>query len=457
MGGGEEEGDDASSTNATLPGGTRQEPTRVYNSAMSHAHPLLDELAWRGLLFQHTDGLAEHLAAGQVTAYCGFDPTADSLHVGNLVPVMGLVHLQRAGHRPIALVGGGTGMIGDPSGKSAERSLQSLEVIEANARSIGAQLERFMDFSGPAAARMANNVDWLGSLGLLEFLRTTGKHFTVNYMLAKDSVKSRLEDGISYTEFTYMLLQAHDYAELHRRLGVTLQVGGSDQWGNMTAGLELIRRTEGKESHVLTFPLVTTASGQKFGKSEAGAVYLDPARTSPYKFYQFWLGADDRDVGRWLRYFTFLTRDEITALDEATSARPEAREAQRALAADMTIRVHGESVLRTVESISQVLFGKGDPQSLSAETLAAMAAEVPFAEVDAPADDAGVDALDLIVATGLAKSRGDAKRLVEQGGVTVNGRKASMADRVTPREQWLAGAYLLVKKGSRDWALARVR
>jgi tyrosyl-tRNA synthetase len=424
---------------------------------MALAHPLLDDLAWRGLLHQHTDGLAAHLAAGPVSAYCGFDPTAPSLHVGNLVPVMGLVHLQRAGHRPIALVGGGTCMIGDPSGKSAERSLLTLDVVEENARGIAAQLARFLDFDGPSAARMANNADWLGPLGLLEFLRTTGKHFTVNYMLAKDSVKSRLEGGISYTEFTYMLLQAHDYAELHRRHGVTLQVGGSDQWGNMTAGLELLRRTTGADAHVLTFPLVTTATGQKFGKSEAGAVYLDPARTSPYRFYQFWLAADDRDVGRWLRFFTFLSRDEITALDEATTTRPEARQAQRALAADLTTRVHGADVLHTVDAISRVLFGKGDPRELSATTLAAMADEVPFAEVDAPADAAGVDALDLVVATGLVKSRGEAKRLVEQGGVAVNGRKVGLNDRLVASEGWLAGRHLLVKKGSRDWGLVRVR
>ncbi len=424
---------------------------------MSHTTALLDELAWRDLLFQHTDGLAAHLAAAPATAYCGFDPTAPSLHVGNLVPVMALMHLQRAGHRPIALVGGGTGMIGDPSGKNSERSLQSLEVIEDNARSIGAQLERFLDFTGPHAARMANNVDWLGPLGLLDFLRTTGKHFTVNYMLAKDSVKSRLDAGISYTEFTYMLLQAHDYAELHQRHGVTLQLGGSDQWGNMTAGLELIRRTVGAEAHVLTCPLVTTASGQKFGKSEAGAVYLDPERTSPYRFYQFWLGADDRDVTRWLRYFTLLSREDIAALDDATASRPEQREAQRTLAADVTIRVHGADVLRTVEEISQVLFGKGDPRALTEPTLRAMSGEVPFAEVDAPADGTGVDALDLAVATGLAKSRGDAKRLVEQGGVSVNGRKMSMADRTVSTDAWLAGRHLLVKKGSRDWGLVRVR
>jgi len=254
-----------------------------------------------------------------------------------------------------------------------------------------------------------------------------------------------------------MLLQAHDYAELHQRLGVTLQIGGSDQWGNMTAGLELIRRTSGDEAHVFTCPLVTTASGQKFGKSEAGAVYLDPARTSPYKFYQFWLGADDRDAGSWLRLFTLLSRQEILALDEATATRAQDRQAQRALAADMTTRVHGDEVLRTVESISQVLFGKGDPRELGEATLRAMADEVPFAEIDAPEDGAGVDALDLVVHTGLAKSRGDAKRLVEQGGVSVNGAKVSMAERLVSRDAWLAGRHVLVKKGARDWGLVRVR
>ncbi len=424
---------------------------------MSQHTALLDELTWRELLFQHTDGLAAHLAQGPTAAYCGFDPTAPSLHVGNLVPVMGLVHLQRSGHKPVALVGGGTGMIGDPSGKNSERTLQSLDVIEENARLIGAQLERFLDFTGPTAARMSNNAEWLGSIGLLDFLRTTGKHFTVNYMLAKDSVKSRLEAGISYTEFTYMLLQAHDYAELHARYGVTLQIGGSDQWGNMTAGLELLRRTVGAEAHVMTCPLVTTASGQKFGKSEAGAVYLDAERTSPYRFYQFWLGADDRDVTRWLRFFTLLSREEIAQLDEATTSRPEQREAQRLLAADVTARVHGAAVLQTVDAISQVLFGKGDPRDLSDSILREMSREVPFAEVDAPSDGAGVDALDLVVATGLAKSRGDAKRLVEQGGVSVNGQRMSMGERTMASDAWLAGRHLLVKKGSRDWGLVRVR
>lgn len=418
---------------------------------------LLEELSWRALLAQHTDGLAAHLAAAPTGVYCGFDPTAPSLHVGNLVPVMGLVHLQRAGHRPVALVGGATGMVGDPSGKSAERTLQSLEVIARNAELIGAQLERFLDFDGPNAALLANNADWLGPLGLLEFLRTTGKHFTVNYMLAKDSVKSRLEGGISYTEFTYMLLQAHDFAELHRRHGVTLQVGGSDQWGNMTAGLELIRRTSGDSAHVLTFPLVTTASGQKFGKSEAGAVYLDPSLTSPYRFYQFWLAADDRDVGRWLRFFTLLPHEAIEALDAATEARPEAREAQRALAADMTARVHGAETVATVEEISRVLFAKGDPRALSEATLVAMAQEVPFAEVASLEGQEAVDALDLLVATSLVDSRGKARKLAEQGGLSVNGQKISFDERIVPSEAWLAGRHLLVKKGSRDWGLVRVR
>jgi tyrosyl-tRNA synthetase len=426
---------------------------------MSHSSAssaLLDELAWRDLLSQHTDGFAAHLALGPTSAYCGFDPTAPSLHVGNLVPVMGLVHLQRAGHRPVALVGGATGMVGDPSGKSAERSLQSLEIIADNARAIGAQLERFLDFSGAHAARMANNADWLGPLGLLDFLRTTGKHFTVNYMLAKDSVKSRLDSGISFTEFSYMLLQAHDFAELHRRLGVTVQVGGSDQWGNMTAGLELIRRTSGADAHVLTFPLITTASGQKFGKSEAGAVYLDAERTSPYQFYQFWLGADDRDVVRWLKYFTFLSRDDIASLGESLTAHPEQREAQRTLARDITARVHSAEAVGTVESISQVLFGKGDPRDLSVETLQAMTREIPCADVPAPTDSTGIDALDLLEATALAASRGAAKRLVEQGGVSVNGQKVTMADRIIPAERWLAGRHLLIKKGSRDWGIVRI-
>src|ERR1700687_1706982 len=296
---------------------------------------LLDELSWRGMVYQHTDGLADALATGEVSAYVGFDPTAPSLHLGHLVPVMGLAHLQRAGHRPIALVGGGTGMIGDPSGKTSERQLVSEEEIKKNCRSIEKQLERFLDFSGPKAARMRDNAAWLRPLKALEFMRGAGKHFTVNYMLAKDSVQSRIEGGISFTEFSYMLLQAYDFLELNRREGVTLQMGGSDQWGNITAGLELIRRVEGKTAHALTMPLVTTASGSKFGKTEAGAVWLDATRTSPYKFYQYWINVDDRDAAKYLRLFTLMPRAEIEALERLLASAPEKREGQHARARDL--------------------------------------------------------------------------------------------------------------------------
>ena len=309
------------------------------------SHPLLDELQWRGLVYQHTDGLADALHAGVISGYVGFDPTAPSLHVGNLVPVMGLVHLQRHGHRPVVLVGGGTGLIGDPSGRSTERPLASRDVVAANATAILGQLERFMDFEGPRGAITRDNADWLTTLGALEFMRDVGKHFTVNYMLQKESVKARLEGGISYTEFSYMLLQAYDFLELWRRDGVTLQLGGSDQWGNITAGIELIHRAEGTEAqgHALTLPLVTTASGARFGKSEAGAIWLDADRTSPYQFYQYWINADDRDVGRYLRFFTLLSQREIEELDQAVADHPDQRVAQRALARGMTTRVHGEA------------------------------------------------------------------------------------------------------------------
>ncbi|HEY0969620.1 MAG TPA: tyrosine--tRNA ligase, partial [Gemmatimonadales bacterium] len=312
------------------------------HSAGTMSDPLIEDLTWRGALYQHTDGLAEFLSRGTVTGYCGFDPTGSSLHVGHLLPVMGLVRLQQHGHRPLALVGGGTGLIGDPSGRSSERAMITPEEVEANVAGIRGQLERFLDFSGPRAAVMRDNAEWLRSLGAIDLMRDVGRHFTVNYMLAKESVRSRMETGISYTEFSYMLLQAYDFLELHRREGVALQIGGSDQWGNMTAGMELIRRTVGGEAHVLTFPLLTKSDGTKFGKSAGGAVWLDAERTSPYQFYQFWINADDADVGRLLRLFTFLSREEIEALDRATAEHPERREAQQALARDVTTRAHGE-------------------------------------------------------------------------------------------------------------------
>src|SRR3954447_840733 len=336
---------------------------------------LLDELRWRDLLFQHTEHVGKALESGTVTGYVGFDPTAPSLHVGNLVPVMGLAHLQRAGHKPVALVGGGTGMIGDPSGKATERPLASIDEIESNAKAMAKQLERFLDFSGPRAARMRDNATWLKPLKAVEFIRDVGKHFTVNYMLAKDSVQSRIEGGISFTEFSYMLLQAYDFLELNRREGVTLQMGGSDQWGNITAGLELIRRVEGRTAHALTLPLVTTASGTKFGKTEAGAVWLDPARTSPYKFYQYWINVDDRDTSKYLRLFTLLPRKEIEALDETITTAPEKRAAQQALSRDVTARVHSEEAARVAEEVSRVLFGKADPTTLSEPVLKALSQE----------------------------------------------------------------------------------
>ena len=428
---------------------------------------LLHELTWRGLLFQHTEGLPALLEAGVRSGYAGFDPTARSLHVGNLVPVMGLVHLQRFGHRPIALVGGGTGLIGDPSGKSAERQLNAADIVDDNARAIQRQLERFLDFSGECAARLRNNADWLLGLNAITFLRDIGKHFTVNYMVAKESVRSRLESGISYTEFSYMLLQAYDYLELYRREGVTLQLGGSDQWGNITAGIELIRRIEGAEAHGLTLPLVTTTAGAKFGKTEAGPVWLDPKLTSPYRFYQFWINTDDRDVGRHLRTFTLLGREQIEALDRATAERPERRDAQHALARDVTTRVHGPEAAQIAAEVSALLFGGADPASLSGAALEALGAEVPFAEVPASlaagtngttGDGASsrVDVLELLVAAKLVTSKGAGRRVLEQGGVYVNGRRITAAERQLGPEQFLHGRHVLLRKGAREYALVRV-
>ena len=416
---------------------------------MQDSTPLLDELAWRGLLQQHTEGLAEALSSRPVSVYCGFDPTASSMHVGNLVPVMGLMHLQRAGHKPFAVVGGGTGLIGDPSGKTAERQLNTVEIVEENSRALKAQLERFLDFTGPAAAEMRNNADWLRPLGAIEFMRDIGKHFTVNYMLQKESVQQRMESGISYTEFSYMLLQAYDYRELFRRDGVTLQVGGSDQWGNITAGLELIRRTEGGEAHALTFPLVTNASGTKFGKTESGNVWLDQERTSPYQFYQFWVNVDDRDAVRYLRFFTLLSRQEIEDLDREIAERPQKRAAQHALADEVTGRVHGAAVARIAADVSKLLFAKGDPSSLSIEAVEALSREVPFIEI--PRLDNVVDGL---VALGLAASKGAARRLVEQGGASVNGRRAAGVS--DPLGDPLHGSFYLFRKGAKDYGLIKV-
>jgi tyrosyl-tRNA synthetase len=393
-----------------------------------------------------------------VSGYVGFDPSAPSLHVGNLVPVMGLVHLQRHGHRPVFLAGGGTGMIGDPSGKSMERPLLSRDEIADNTARIRSQLERFVEPGGRNGALVRNNADWLVPLNAIEFMRDVGKHFTVNYMMQKESVKARLESGLSYTEFSYMLLQAYDYLQLHKRDGVTLQLGGSDQWGNITAGIELIRRTASAEAHALTFQLLTTAAGTKFGKTEAGAVWLDPDRTSPYRFYQFWFNTDDRDVAQMLRFFTLLDRDRIEALDRATREHPEAREAQRTLARDVTERVHGAAALNGAEEVSQLLFGKGDPRSLSEGAMHLLEQEIPAFDLNG---GTGFDTQDVINAVSgegeaLFKSRSEARRALEQGGVYLNGERLGAERTAVEKSQLLHGKYLLVRKGARNYGLVRV-
>jgi tyrosyl-tRNA synthetase len=421
-------------------------------------HSFIDELRWRGMVHQQTDGLSEALTRGTLSAYVGFDPSAASLHVGNLIPVMGLVHLQRHGHRPVFLAGGGTGMIGDPSGKSSERPLLSPAEIAENTRQIRGQLERFVDTSGRTGAILRDNAEWLAPLKAIEFLRDVGKHFTVNYMTQKESVKTRLDAGMSYTEFSYMLLQSYDYLQLYKREGVTLQMGGSDQWGNITAGIELIRRAEGAEAHALTFPLLTTASGTKFGKTEAGAVWLDPNRTSPYRFYQFWINTDDRDVGQMLRYFALLDRKTIESLDAAVREHPESREAQRALAADVTARVHGEAALKAAEEVSQLLFAKRDPTSLSRDALELLEREIPTFQLH-PGDALDTQVIVEAVSVGkdaLFKSKSEARRALEQGGLYVNGGRLAAERAAFGDEQLLHGRYLLVRKGARTYGLVRV-
>ncbi len=414
----------------------------------------LSELKWRGLLYQQTEGAEAHLSAGPVAGYCGFDPTADSLHVGNLVAIMGLVHLQQAGHRPVALVGGGTGMIGDPSGKANERQLLTVEEIDANTASIRAQLERFLDFSGEYAARMVDNGEWLRELKAIEFMRDVGKHFTVNLMMQKDSVKSRLDIGISYTEFSYMLLQAYDFLELNRRYGVTLQVGGSDQWGNITAGTELIRRTLQKEAHGVTLPLVTTAGGSKFGKSEAGAVWLDASRTSPYQFYQFWVNADDDDAVKYLRMFTLLGRDEIDVLTAALAAAPHERAAQRRLAADVTARVHGATAAGLAEQVSRVIFDKRvNARELSVEVFETLAAELPH--VLTRRTDSGVNIVEALEQA-FALSRTAARKLIQQGAVHVNGHKLAAEAQTVDVVDAVHGRWFLLRKGGRDVAVVEL-
>lgn len=413
---------------------------------------LLAELEWRGFVHHATQGIGAHLAADRRTVYCGFDPTAPSLQLGNLIPIMLLRHLQRAGHKPLALMGGGTGLIGDPSGKRSERPLLSKEQIRENLQRQRDQMSRLLDFdSRDTRAEVVNNADWLVKEPLVDFLRDVGKHFSVNVMLQKESVKARLDTGISYTEFSYMLLQAYDFLHLFRAKRCTIQVGGSDQWGNITAGIDLIRRVESGEAHGLVAPLVTTASGAKFGKTEAGAIYLDPALTSPYKFYQFWYNVDDRDVESYLKLFSLKSRDEVKELLHRAKQDPARREAQRALAAEVTERVHGEAA-RSATVASEILFGEFDPRNASGRVFEALAQEVPNAQV--PSRDS-LTLVDAVVRAGLAKSKSEARRSIEQGGIYLNQQRVKEVDRRIEPGDWLADGNLLLRKGKKDYALLR--
>jgi len=422
---------------------------------------IISELTWRGLINQTTDdeNLAQWLLEKPRTLYVGFDPTADSLHVGHLVALMVLRRFQQAGHRPIALVGGATGMIGDPSGKSEERKLLSVETLRANISGMERQLRRFLDFSpGPTSALLVNNYDWMGKFGYLEFLRDVGKHFPVNVMLTKDSVKSRLErtdSGLSYTEFSYMLLQAYDFVHLYQATGCELQAGGSDQWGNITAGIDLGRRMLGVQLHGVTCPLLTKSDGTKMGKTESGALWLSPDKTSPYQFYQYWINVDDADVGKCLKFFTDLTREELEALLAEHAADPGKRTAQRRLATELTRLVHGEEGVETAVRATEIFFG-AEIRQLSDAQLGQIFADVPSKTLprDRLSGD-GLPVIDALVEAGLSKSKGDARRLIGQGGAYVNNRRIDNLDcRLSPAD--LASETVMVlRAGKKNYALLR--
>ena len=429
---------------------------------------VFDEFEWRGLVYDATPGLRELLGQEKLTAYIGFDPTAASLHVGSLVPILGLARLQRLGHSPIAIAGGGTGMIGDPSGKTQERQLLSKEKIEENLQGIKAQLARFLDFEAREnPARIVNNADWLAVIPMVDFLRDVGKYFTVNAMMAKESVKRRLEseDGISFTELSYMLLQAYDFLVLYDRFGCRLQMGGSDQWGNILAGADLIRRLRGegtpefggqkKLAHGLVFPLVTTSSGVKFGKTEAGTVWLDPALTSPFRFYQFWINTDDRDVLTYLKLFTWLTREEIAELEEKVRTAPQEREAQRRLAREVTRMVHGEDALAKAERASAVLFG-AEVSALEPREVRDIFADVPSTEIPKAQLQEGLSLVDLLVSAGLAPSKGEARRAIQGGGIYLNNVRVSDEKKAVTPDDTIGGELIVLRKGRKEYRLVRV-
>jgi len=423
------------------------------------ADELLDDLQWRGLIALSTDlgALREALDAGQVTYYVGFDPTSPSLHHGHLVQVLTARRLQQAGHRPLALVGGSTGLIGDPR-PTSERTLNTKETVASWVEAIRAQIEPFLSFEGDNAAVMVNNLDWTAPMSAIDFLRDVGKHFRVNKMITKDAVSARLhsEQGISYTEFSYQLLQGLDFLELHRRHGCVLQFGGSDQWGNLTAGLDLIHRVENAPVHAFATPLLTRADGTKFSASEGAALWLDPALTSPYAFYQFWLNTDDRDVVTYLKVLSFRSRAEIEELEKAVADRPQAREAQRALAEELTALVHGESERDAVVAASQALFGRGELAGLDGGTLAASLAELPLAEVTLGPDQQPL-LVDLFAATGLAPSKSAARRAVAEGGAYLNNVRVESEDATLGSADLLAGEWAVLRRGKRSLAAVRVR
>jgi tyrosyl-tRNA synthetase len=422
---------------------------------MTTVSDILDELQWRGLVAQTTDesALRRALADGPITVYCGFDPTAPSLHIGNLVQLITLRHLQRAGHRVLCLVGGSTGLIGDPKSTS-ERDMHDPEVVADWVKRIQQQVQPFLDFEGENAAVMVNNLDWTAPMTALEFLRDVGKHFRVNHMIKKDAISARLntEQGISYTEFSYQLLQGLDYLHLFREFGCTLQTGGADQWGNLTAGADLIHRVEGRHVHLLTTPLVTKADGSKFGKTESGTVWLDPDMMSPYAFYQFWINAEDASVISYLRVFTDKGPDEIDALERSLAEKPFLREAQRALAAAVTTLVHGPAHTAAVQAASEALFGKGDVHALDARTLTDATAELPGGEVSV-----GTTLTDALVAVGLVDSRNAARRAIGDGGASLNNVKITDAEAVLGESDFLHGQVALLRRGRKTLAAGRRR
>jgi tyrosyl-tRNA synthetase len=419
----------------------------------------VEELQWRGLLSDATPGADAAMRSAPVVGYIGFDPTASSLHVGSLVPVMALARMQRCGHTPIAIAGGGTGLIGDPAGKKTERPLLTLEQVESNVQGIRQQLSRFLDFDRPGnAARIVNNAEWLTKVPLTDFLRDIGKYFSVNVMLSRESVRRRLEseDGISFTEFSYMLLQAYDFLVLYQRYGCTLQMGGSDQWGNIVAGVDLIGRVAGAKAHAIVFPLVVSASGEKFGKTEAGTVWLDPERTSPYHFYQFWLRTDDRDAIKYLKYFTWLGAEEIGALERQFLAAPEARQAQRRLGEEMTRMVHGGEALGHAQRISQLFFSE-DVATLSADEILQVVNEAPATDLPAAelASD-GIPLSDLLVRTGLAASKNEARRFIEAGSIYLSNRPLTDPRRAIGPADSIDGKILLLRRGKSNYHLVRI-